>query len=85
MDLDRRGRSLLVVKLLLNDTALLGSRMATNQRGIAIKVPGNLLQGRVLGLNVEEVDKDEFGGEPNALFQRQHAACLLQEPTVELT
>lgn len=51
----------------LNDTTLFSRSVATNERSIAVKVTSNLLKRCVLGLNVEEVDDNEFDSEPYAL------------------
>jgi hypothetical protein len=61
------GSMLLLVDLGLDDATLLGSGFATDKSSLAVKVLGNFLEGSVLGLDVEEVDEDEFDCEPCAL------------------
>lgn len=58
---------LLLVNLVLDDAALLGGSSATNGGSVAVEVAGNLLERGVLGLDVEEVDNDEFHSEPDAV------------------
>ena len=58
---------LLLMDFVLNNTSFLGSSRTTNQSSISVKVSCDFLEGGVLGLDVVEVDKDEFGGEPDTL------------------
>jgi hypothetical protein len=59
--------STLLVKLGLDNATLLCSIGTTDERSVTVKVLGNLFERRVLSLNVEDEDEDEFGGQPNAL------------------
>lgn len=58
---------LLLVNLALDDTALLGGSSSTNRSGVTVKVASNFFERGVLGLDIEEVDDDEFESEPDAV------------------
>lgn len=48
--------------------ALLRGRGTTDGRIVAVKVLGDFLEGRVAGLDVEEVDDGALDAEPDALW-----------------
>ena len=55
------------MNLVLDNAALLGGSSSTNRSSITVKVASNFFKRGVLGLNVEEVDDDEFETEPDAV------------------
>ena len=55
------------MNLRLDDAALLRGSSSTNSSSVTIEVASNFFERRVLGLDVEEVDNDEFESEPDAV------------------
>jgi len=47
--------------------ALLRAAQAADDRGVAVEVPGDLLEGGVAGLDVEPPDDGELDGQPGAV------------------
>lgn len=67
MNIDSSVLVVLLVNFVLEDAALLGCGLTTNQSSIAIEVLGDFLKGSITGFDVEEVDEDKFEAEPDAL------------------
>lgn len=65
--------AVMVVRFLLglDDSLLLGVAIVDmgNLSLVTIKDPSNLLQSRTLGFDVEEVNEDEFDGDPDLIVR----------------